>query len=136
MAQNIHQYSFKRTEHLKQQKLIDVVFQQNKTVRANQIKLVYAVLPSDTFSYQVAFVAPKKVHHLAVDRNRSKRLMREAFRLNRAIMTDALGQAHVQLLFMFIVLNKEKMTFEGTSANIGKLLALMSEKVAKNCDNL
>lgn len=135
MSQSNHQYSYKRTEHLKQQRLIDVVFQQNKIVRAGQIKLVYAVLPATEFNYQVAFVAPKKVYHFAVDRNRCKRLMREAFRLNRTIMTNALSQKPVQLLFMFIAQSKEKQTFAETKENIVRLLELMSEKVLKSCDN-
>lgn len=136
MSQTIRRYTYKRAEHLKQQKLIDIVFQQNKSMRVGPLKMVYAIVPADSFSYQVAFVAPKKIHHLAVDRNRNKRLMREAFRLNRYIMTDAVGQPPVQVLFIFIAQNTEPMTFADASAYVSRLLTQLSEKVAKNCVNL
>ena len=87
MDNNSHPYSFRQSEHLKLRKAIAAVFMQNNVLRSGPIKLIYAIEPAEVFDYQVAFVAPKKVHHLAVDRNRYKRLMREAFRLNKQILT-------------------------------------------------
>lgn len=136
MSQTIRRYTYKRAEHLKQQKLIDLVFQQNKSMRVGPLKMVYAIVPADSFNYQVAFVAPKKIHHLAVDRNRNKRLMREAFRLNRHIMTDSAVLPPVQVLFIFIAQNTDEMTFASASDYISRLLTQLSEKVVKNCVNL
>ena len=136
MSQTIRRYTYKRAEHLKQQKLINLVFQQNKSMRVGPLKMVYAIVPADSFNYQVAFVAPKKIHHLAVDRNRNKRLMREAFRLNRHIMTDSVVLPPVQVLFIFIAQNTDEMTFASASDYISRLLTQLSEKVVKNCVNL
>ena len=136
MSQTIRRYTYKRAEHLKQQKLIDLVFQQNKSMRVGPLKMVYAIVPADSFNYQVAFVAPKKIHHLAVDRNRNKRLMREAFRLNRHIITDSVDLPPVQVLFIFIAQNTDEMTFASASDYISRLLTQLSEKVVKNCVNL
>ena len=136
MSQTIRRYTYKRAEHLKQQKLINLVFQQNKSMRVGPLKMVYAIVPADSFNYQVAFVAPKKIHHLAVDRNRNKRLMREAFRLNRHIMTDSVDLPPVQVLFIFIAQNTDEMTFASASDYISRLLTQLSEKVVKNCVNL
>ena len=99
MEQSSHPYSYKRIEHLKLRKSIEMVFAQNNVLRSGPIKLIFAVEPSDSFSYQVGFVAPKKVHHFAVDRNRNKRLLREAFRLNRHVLTSRMDNKTVKVSF-------------------------------------
>ena len=136
MSQTIRRYTYKRAEHLKQQKLIDIVFQQNKSMRVGPLKMVYAIVPADSFSYQVAFVAPKKIHHLAVDRNRNKRLLREAFRLNRHILTDALCNKPLKISFLFVAQNGEPVTFAETESNVRQLLTRLAEKVARESADL
>lgn len=136
MEQDSHPYSYKRSEHLKLRNDIEAVFRQNKVVRANPLKLIYAVEPADEFSWQVAFVAPKKIHHFAVDRNRNKRLMRESFRLNRGILTDVLGNTHVKLSFLLVAQNAEKLTYAEMEDRVRLLLSRLSEKVAKDCSNM
>ncbi len=135
MEQDSHPYSYKQAEHLKSRKAIESVFQQNNIVRVRQIKLIYSIEPADSFSYQVAFVAPKKLHHFAVDRNRNKRLMREAFRLNRQALVNALSGKQIKLSFLIVAQNTEPLTFAEMQTRIRQLLANLSEKVSKNCTN-
>ena len=129
MEQQSHPYSFKRDEHLKLQKAIEAVFAQNNVLRSGPIKLIFAVEPSDTFSYQVGFVAPKKIHHLAVDRNRNKRLMREAFRLHKQILTSRAGNKTAKVSFLFVAQNNRPMLFADVESAVRQLLARLSEKV-------
>ena len=129
MPQESHPYSFKRDEHLKRRKSIGALFLRNSEVRANPIKVIYVTEPSDSFSYQVGFAAPKKIHHFAVDRNRNKRLLREAFRLNRTILTDALADCHVKLIFMFMAQNSSKMTFAEVEGRVKQILTRLAVKV-------
>ncbi len=136
MEQSKHQYTYKRTEHLKLRKAIEAVFVQNRVLRAGGIKLVFAAEPADAYSHQVGFVAPKKIHHLAVDRNRNKRLMREAFRLNRHILTDALCNKPLKLSFLFVAQNTEPMTFADAESSVRQLLARLAEKVGRESADL
>ncbi len=131
MPQESHPYSLNRDEHLKRSKLISALFVQNRDVRANPIKALYAIEPSDAFSFQVGFSAPKKIHHFAVDRNRNKRLMREAFRLNRSLLTDALADCPVKLTFMLIAQNSSEMTFAEVEGRVKQILTRLAEKVKK-----
>ena len=136
MDNSSHPYSYRRSEHLKHRKAIASVFMQNNVLRSGPIKLIYAVEPAEVFDYQVAFVAPKKVHHLAVDRNRYKRLMREAFRLNKQILTEKPDNKPAKLSFLFVAQNAKPMALTDVEANIKRLLSALSEKVSKTDINL
>ncbi|MBP5668657.1 MAG: ribonuclease P protein component [Salinivirgaceae bacterium] len=129
MEQVNHPYSYKRGEHLKLRKAIEMVFAQNNVLRSGPIKLIFAVEPAETFSYQVGFVAPKKIHHFAVDRNRNKRLMREAFRLNKHILTSRMGNKTAELSFLLVAQNSRPMSFADVESAVRQLLARLSEKV-------
>lgn len=136
MDNNSHPYSFRQSEHLKLRKAIAAVFMQNNVLRSGPIKLIYAIEPAEAFDYQVAFVAPKKVHHLAVDRNRYKRLMREAFRLNKQILTADADNKPAKITFLLVAQNSRPMQFSDVEADIRRLLASLSEKVTKTGANL
>lgn len=136
MDNNSHPYSFKRGGHLKHRKAIAAVFAQNNVLRSGPIKLIYALEPAEAFDYQVAFVAPKKVHHFAVDRNRYKRLMHEAFRLNKSILTENVGNKPARLSFLLVAQNSRPMQYSDVEADIRRLLVSLSEKVTKTGANL
>ena len=132
MTQTTHPYSFKRDGHLKSRKAIGAVFQQGCDVRANPIRLIYTTEQADTFSFQAGFSAPKKIHHFAVDRNRNKRLMLEAFRLNSGILTSALADCPVKLQFMLVAQNSTPMTFGEVEGRVKQILTRLAEKIRKD----
>ena len=60
---------------------IDAVFSSGKKLTSSNCSLYYLTVDSNK-DFHVAFSVGKKTHNLAVNRNKIKRLMREAFRLN------------------------------------------------------
>ena len=78
-------FSFSKRDKLKSKKVIDRLFLEGKSIVVYPLRLVYV---SETFSdethIKVAVSVSKKRHKKAVDRNRIKRLMREAYRLEKA----------------------------------------------------
>ena len=62
-----------------------------------------------TPSVQVGFAVPRKSIALAVDRNRLKRLMREAFRKNKAPLYEAASKKNLQFELIIMVRKADTM---------------------------
>ena len=98
-------FTFPKKERLKRQKLIEQLFSEGLSVTVLPLKLVYikADLP-EKVPVQAGFSASKKSFRHSVYRNRIKRLMRETYRLNKAIIFN---NSKTQYAFMFLYLGKE-----------------------------
>lgn len=100
--------TFGEPEKLKSQKIIDQLFKEGKSVSINGFTLVYLIQPLQTFyPAQASFSVPKRFFKHAVDRNRVKRLMREAYRLNKLPFYEKLAERKQQIALMFIYKGKE-----------------------------
>lgn len=81
---------FKKSERVVSQKLIDELFDSGNTnsMVAFPLRVVYMAkqLTDDSEPAQVLISVPKRRLHHAVDRNRAKRLIREAYRLNKQLL--------------------------------------------------
>lgn len=78
-------YSLSRTEILRKKKLIEELFANGSSFFIYPYKFYY--LPNKELSNnQVLFSVSKKYHRNAVDRNKIKRRLREAYRLNKHIL--------------------------------------------------
>lgn len=100
--------TFGKDEKLKSKKIIDQLFKEGKSVSINGFTLVYLVKPLSTFyPAQAGFSVPKKFFKHAVDRNRIKRLMREAYRMNKISLYENLSERKEQMVIMFVYKGKE-----------------------------
>ncbi|QSS98144.1 ribonuclease P protein component [Psychroflexus sp. ALD_RP9] len=94
-----------KTERLKSRKAIDRLFSQRQFNKAFPLKLQYEITANT--SHQFAVVVPKRLHKHAVDRNKIKRQMREAFRLQKHEL-----QQKVHFNMMFIYTSPQQLQFE------------------------
>ena len=75
---------FGKNERLKSQKLLQAVFDNGAALTVYPLKLLYLTLPeADITHSQMGVMVGKKKFKRAVDRNRVKRMIREAYRLNK-----------------------------------------------------
>ena len=83
-------YSFPKIEHLVRKEHFDALHEQGAFVKAFPFSLRYMEMPlEDAVKRKVAIVAPKKGLKKAVDRNRTKRQMRELYRFHKGEVFDS-----------------------------------------------
>ncbi|MBC9794589.1 ribonuclease P protein component [Sinomicrobium weinanense] len=118
--------SFPKAEKLKSKKHIERLFAEGKSISKFPLRLVYLKtgLPEET-RIQAAVSASKRNFKKAVDRNRIKRLLREAYRLNKYRITEETDASYA---FMILYLGREIPEYEKIDHKMKQLLALFLEK--------
>ena len=81
-AQPKPDYSFSKTERLSSKVKIEELFKKGSSFRLEKFRIILLSQPVDQ-GRQVLISVPKKLHKLAVSRNRIKRLIREVYRKNK-----------------------------------------------------
>jgi len=118
--------TFPTIEKLKSKKLLDELFTSGKKLNEYPIKLVYKQLNfEDEVLIKAGVSVPKRNFKKAVDRNRIKRLLREAYRLNKHIIHNEFNEKYV---CMFLYLGKDMPTFEVLNTKMVRLLNKLVEK--------
>ncbi len=107
---------FPKAEKLKRQSQIKTLFTEGKVLRHYPIKLVFSTLEEKPTKVGVS--VSKRSFKKAVDRNRIKRQIREAYRLHKTILNDTKHSYAI----MFIYLSREKTEFAVIQSAIKHLL--------------
>ena len=101
-------YSYSKKEKLKSKKTIELLFKEGDSVSDFPLRLVWLETSFDDGSQIKTAVSVSKKHFkTAVDRNRVKRLMREAYRLNKHIYFNNFT---THCAFMILYIGKTKPT--------------------------
>jgi len=80
-------YTFPKTERLHGKKITEELFSEGSYFYLYPYKVIY-LYRADLENTQVLFTVPKRKFKTAVSRNRLKRQMKEAYRLNKQIIHD------------------------------------------------
>jgi ribonuclease P protein component len=119
-------FSFPKNEKLKSKKLIEQLFIEGKSINHFPLKLIYLkTVFDDNSTIKTGVIAPKKNFKKAPDRNRIKRLLREAYRLNKPLLFNNIEGSFA---FMILYLGKEMPNYQLVEEKMRGLLKKFHEK--------
>jgi ribonuclease P protein component len=120
-------FGLKKTERLCSKKAIDALFSgtDSKSLSAFPIRVVYRHTEEAGFRILVS-VSKKRFRH-AVDRNRVKRQLREAYRLNKHLLSPQEGTASGGMDIAFIWLTDQHKPSQLISTKIISLLGKIAQ---------
>ncbi|HRN80464.1 MAG TPA: ribonuclease P protein component [Ferruginibacter sp.] len=104
-------YTYRRHEKLKSRKEIDALFLSGNKINRFPIKIWYQVTDGNG-QLKAGVGASKKFIRMAHQRNRAKRLLREAYRLQKPLLQAFLIQEHKNLQLFCLYHATEVMGFE------------------------
>jgi ribonuclease P protein component len=120
--------SYSKIEKLKSKALIDKLFDEGKTITNFPLRLVYLGTEFDeSIVAKCGVSVGKRNFKNAVDRNRVKRLMREAYRLNKNVYFNNIT---TQYALMILYIGNDKPTFKQIHIAMNALLKKFVEKVS------
>lgn len=118
-------FGYSKKDKLKSKKLIEQLFTEGKAVTVFPLRLVYLKTEFDDGSIlKTGMSVSKRLHKNAVDRNHIKRLLREAYRLNKPQYFNTNTTAYA---FMILYISKDKTTF----VELDTKMKLLFEKFIK-----
>ena len=115
---------FSQKERIKSSLAILSIVKDGSSVNSYPIKCFYRRVSRGEVAVQLAVVVSKRRFKHAVDRNRVKRLMREAYRLQKQGF-DLVTDSTLQMCWLFV--GRELPTFEQVRKAVGHLARKMSE---------
>ena len=117
-------YQLPRSKSLKSKIWIEKLFRHGKSIAVYPLRLVY--LPADyekDEKFLIGFSVPKKKIKKAVHRNRIKRLMREAFRLQQHDLS-----LPGKTVMMLIYTGKQMPVFHDIDQSLQKIIQQLNDK--------
>jgi ribonuclease P protein component len=129
------QFTLGKNERLKSRKQIEQLFSEGKNFPLSPFRIYYLVMPRVTNSsspLQFGAGVSGKNFKRAVDRNRVKRLTREAYRLQKKQLQEATVQKKLQLNVFFIYTGKELPVFNIVREKVNVILNKLTKIINEN----
>ena len=122
-------FTLGRSNKLKSRKLIKEIFEEKQVVNAYPLRAFYLCKEDLDRPFQVGFSVSKRNFKSAVKRNRIKRLMREAFRLQQDLLSKALTGKEIKVAILFIFADKEMPSYDQVFAKMEKALLKLEKRI-------
>ena len=115
--------TFPKSEHLCGQLRIATLYKEGKRLTAFPLRVTFRRLDDNETAPKVLVWAPKSLFKHAVDRNRLRRLMREAYRLNAQPLRDFCQENRCSFLLAFNYMDAEMRTQAQVTKAMQKAIA-------------
>lgn len=126
-------FGFGRREKLKSRKQIEELFANGRSFPAFPLRVIFRFLPTTVEGgLQIGVSASKRYFKKAVDRNRIKRLLREAYRLQKQDLTIAVQEQSLEGFIFFMYTGKTIASFQEIMEAMKKSLDQLEKTVKKD----
>src|SRR5687767_869736 len=124
------EFAFGKKERLKSRKHIEALFKGGKSLMCFPLRISYQFSPladGESSSLQIGVSASKRNFKKAVDRNRIKRLLREAYRLQKKEIITTLEVNNLKGDVFFIFVDKTLPTYPAVFESMTKCLKMLQK---------
>ena len=125
--------TFPKSEHLCGQIRIASLYKEGKRLTAFPLRVTYKRIDGEDSAPKLLVWAPKSLFKHAVDRNRLRRLMREAYRMNSQPLREYCAENRCSFLLAFNYMDAEMRTQAQINKAMQKALAKLT--AAPTADN-
>lgn len=133
-------FKFGKTEHLKSKKSIGLLITEGNSFVVFPIKTRWVISKTQDTTVKCAFSAPKRKFKKAVDRNYIKRIMREAYRLNKQPLITLLNSKDQKLQLLLTFIGNEMPNYKEIETKIiltlQRLININEKNINSNTDSI
>ena len=123
-------YTLTKNERLKRRKIIEQLFNERKGIHILPLRASYKWYTGTLDApLQAGFSVSSRTFKKAVDRNRIKRMMREAYRLQKQELRDQLCARQRQLAVFFIYTGREMPQYHVLHEKMGVILNKLLKQI-------
>ena len=126
-------FTFSKNERLNNKRMISYLFQKGNSFFIYPFSVKWSVNNSESKQHSNILIGiPKRNFKKAVERNKLKRLIREAYRLNKHVLTDKIYNTNSFFVFSIIYTEKEIVNFKVIQEKIILILLRLLVEHEKN----
>jgi len=119
---NRTRFLFPNSERLNSKIKIDRLFTDGKAFLVYPLRTVYFISSENPSELEVLISVPKKKFKKAVHRNRIKRLIREAYRLNKNELCNVVISGNLQMQVAFVYVADKELNFHELNDKMKQIL--------------
>ena len=124
----MRRFRLSKNEILRSKTKISQLYSQGKSLLMHPLKIRYFTTPKEdkAADQELLFSAPKKLFPLAVDRNKVKRILKEIYRKNKALLKTKEGSS---VYISIIYIDKSIPKYASITTRLTKALKILSKKL-------
>ncbi len=123
-------YSFGKKEKLCSKLVIDELFKSGKSLKVYPIRAMYLPLTESDSTAKLLISVPKKRFGKAVSRNRVKRMIREAYRLNKSDLIEKWQSSGKYFALAFVYIGNDMPDYHELNSKIVRVLDKLNSETS------